>query len=81
MDRPTKTHALHGGVSYFHVSVCVPLQNISKNIEPINFIFSFLVTHGGKNLILKNITWGKGVFVCVCVWRGVESKFWPNDKR
>ena len=38
------THALQGGVSYFafvclSVCVCVRYQNISKNIEPINFIF------------------------------------------
>ncbi len=41
---------MHGKVSYFvFVSLCVSWQNISKNIEPINFIFGgSLSSNSGK---------------------------------
>ncbi len=62
------------------VHVCICQQNISKNIEPINFVFggSLPSDPGRKPFYFEKILpWGKGV--CVCVGGG--SNFAPNDKR
>ncbi len=74
-------HASHGGVSYFHfvcpsvgVSVCV--QNISKNIESINFIFGGGLPSDTRRKPFDFEKNRPGVRVGLG-----GSKFGPNDNR